>query len=306
MSKTLAHVQRGFGSVRPYLHGPSDLPSFLQKTFDAAVLETNQDGPTLLQIGDSLVWVEAGELPPGVAPGLARSTSTWRTSIRSTRAPSISGHAASPRRKTSPTTSARRASSIEEGIRGGCRPTGDRRGERRWARLRRKDEPVAMRLNHAIVAARDGGGAARFVAEILGLPAPVRVGPFTLVQMGDTSLDFVDSTRDRGPHYAFLVNEDEFDGSSPGSANATSRTGPTHTEKSAGASMPGTAGAECTSTTRTVTCWKSSPGHTEAAGRPRRTSIRCSRRAGETRRVGCEAAPQRAMWSVTPIVDTGR
>ena len=67
MSKTLAHVHRGFGSVRPYLHGPSDLPSFLQKTFDAVVLETNQDGPTLVQIGDSLVWVEAGELPPRVA-----------------------------------------------------------------------------------------------------------------------------------------------------------------------------------------------------------------------------------------------
>ena len=32
------------------------------------MLETYQDGPTLVQIGDSLVWVEAGELPPGVAP----------------------------------------------------------------------------------------------------------------------------------------------------------------------------------------------------------------------------------------------
>lgn len=68
MSNTLIHVHRGFGSVRPYLHGPADLPNFLEKTFDAVVLENNQDGPTLLQIGDSLVWVEAGELPPHVTP----------------------------------------------------------------------------------------------------------------------------------------------------------------------------------------------------------------------------------------------
>ena len=54
--------------MRPYLHGPIDLPRFLEKTFDAVILEENQDGPTLLQIGDSLVWVEAGELPPNVTP----------------------------------------------------------------------------------------------------------------------------------------------------------------------------------------------------------------------------------------------
>ena len=64
MSKNLAHVQRGFGCVRPYLHGRDDLPGFLEHVFGALVLERNQDGPTLVQIGDSLVWVEAGELPP--------------------------------------------------------------------------------------------------------------------------------------------------------------------------------------------------------------------------------------------------
>jgi PhnB protein len=68
MSTTLIHVHKGFGSVRPYLHGPIDLPSFLQKTFNAVILDINQDGPTLLQIGDSLVWVEAGELPSHVEP----------------------------------------------------------------------------------------------------------------------------------------------------------------------------------------------------------------------------------------------
>lgn len=64
----LSYVQRGFGVVRPYLHGPIDLPQFLQKTFDAVEVERNENGPTLLQIGDSLVWVEAGELPPHISP----------------------------------------------------------------------------------------------------------------------------------------------------------------------------------------------------------------------------------------------
>lgn len=68
MSDALVHVHKGFGSVRPYLHGPVDLPEFLQTTFDAVVLERNEDGPTLLQIGDSLLWVEAGALPPDVTP----------------------------------------------------------------------------------------------------------------------------------------------------------------------------------------------------------------------------------------------
>ena len=68
MSSPLSHVQRGFGSVRPYLHGPEDLPRFIEKAFNAVILERNEEGPTLLQLGDSLVWVEAGELPSRVQP----------------------------------------------------------------------------------------------------------------------------------------------------------------------------------------------------------------------------------------------
>jgi catechol 2,3-dioxygenase-like lactoylglutathione lyase family enzyme len=71
---------------------------------------------------------------------------------------------------------------------------------------------MALRLNHTIVAARDKDAAARFVAEILDLPAPVSVGPFAVMQVGDTSLDFIDSGDEIAPqHYAFLANEDEFD-----------------------------------------------------------------------------------------------
>jgi catechol 2,3-dioxygenase-like lactoylglutathione lyase family enzyme len=71
---------------------------------------------------------------------------------------------------------------------------------------------MALQLNHTIVAARDKDAAARFAAEILGVPDPVPVGPFAVMQVGDTSLDFMDSDGAIEPqHYAFLANEDEFD-----------------------------------------------------------------------------------------------
>jgi hypothetical protein len=68
MSNSLGHVHRGFGTVRPYLHGPHDLPTFLEKTFGGQIVETNPGGPTLVQVGDSLIWVEAGDLPESVMP----------------------------------------------------------------------------------------------------------------------------------------------------------------------------------------------------------------------------------------------
>ena len=64
----MSHIRNGFGSVRPYLHGPSELPGFVQQTFDAVEVERNDEGPVLLKIGDSLIWIEAGELPPHIAP----------------------------------------------------------------------------------------------------------------------------------------------------------------------------------------------------------------------------------------------
>src|SRR5688572_33487188 len=68
MNTTLPHVHKGFGSVRPYLHGPEDLPRFIEQTFEARILEVNDEGPTLLQVGDSLIWVEAGQLPAHIEP----------------------------------------------------------------------------------------------------------------------------------------------------------------------------------------------------------------------------------------------
>ncbi len=73
---------------------------------------------------------------------------------------------------------------------------------------------MAITLNHTIVHAKDRRASAAFLAEMLGLGAPESYGPFMVVQVGDTSLDFADDHAPRGfqrQHFAFLVSEDEFD-----------------------------------------------------------------------------------------------
>jgi catechol 2,3-dioxygenase-like lactoylglutathione lyase family enzyme len=71
---------------------------------------------------------------------------------------------------------------------------------------------MAVRLNHTIVAAHDKDTAAMFLTEILGLPAPSLFGPFAVVRVGDASLDYIDADGEiTSQHYAFLVNEIEFD-----------------------------------------------------------------------------------------------
>ena len=72
---------------------------------------------------------------------------------------------------------------------------------------------MAIRLNHTIVAARDKQTAAKFLTEILGLPAPSLVGPFAVVRVSDdTSLDYIDGEGEiTSQHYASLVDENEFD-----------------------------------------------------------------------------------------------
>jgi catechol 2,3-dioxygenase-like lactoylglutathione lyase family enzyme len=72
---------------------------------------------------------------------------------------------------------------------------------------------MPAKLNHTIVAARDKKRSALFLAEILGLDAPMLLGPFAVVKVGDElTLDFIDSEGAIAPqHYAFLVTETEFD-----------------------------------------------------------------------------------------------
>ena len=71
---------------------------------------------------------------------------------------------------------------------------------------------MPVRLNHTIVSCSDQQASAAFLAEILGLAAPTRFGHFAVVQVAnDVSLDFLQAARVHPQHYAFLVDEDEFD-----------------------------------------------------------------------------------------------
>jgi catechol 2,3-dioxygenase-like lactoylglutathione lyase family enzyme len=73
---------------------------------------------------------------------------------------------------------------------------------------------MTVQLNHTIVSAKDSKASALFLTEVLGLDkAPVAIGPFVLVTVGERlTLDFLTVDGDVTPqHYAFLVNEAEFD-----------------------------------------------------------------------------------------------
>lgn len=73
---------------------------------------------------------------------------------------------------------------------------------------------MAIRLDHTIVMARDRDASARFLTEILGLAPPRCIEPFAIVQVSaETTLDFINGEDGAiaTQHYAFLVNEDEFD-----------------------------------------------------------------------------------------------
>lgn len=67
-------------------------------------------------------------------------------------------------------------------------------------------------LNHLIVPARDKYVSAKFIADILGVPVEPPWGHFVPVRTSnDVTLDFVDSKDVRTQHYAFLVDDSEFD-----------------------------------------------------------------------------------------------
>lgn len=73
---------------------------------------------------------------------------------------------------------------------------------------------MAVQLNHTIVHALDPEASARFLTELLGLPAPHPFGPFVVVELSNgVSLDFIGAEAHELiiEHYAFLVDEAEFD-----------------------------------------------------------------------------------------------
>ena len=73
---------------------------------------------------------------------------------------------------------------------------------------------MAIHFNHTILSARDSEASAKFLTEILGLPAATRWGPFQMVTTAnDANLDYMKVSGEITPqHYAFLVSEAEFDG----------------------------------------------------------------------------------------------
>lgn len=77
MSAEPRHVRHGIGSVRPYVYGPVELLDFVRDVFGASELERHEFGPDSfhveLKLGDSIIVIEAGQLPPDVPP--------WKCSI---------------------------------------------------------------------------------------------------------------------------------------------------------------------------------------------------------------------------------
>lgn len=73
---------------------------------------------------------------------------------------------------------------------------------------------MPAQLNHTIVWCRNQQQAARFLADILGRPAPRKFAHFDVVELDNgVSLDFADAAGEIAPqHYAFLISEEDFDG----------------------------------------------------------------------------------------------
>jgi len=73
---------------------------------------------------------------------------------------------------------------------------------------------MSVQFNHTIIDARDNESAARFLADMLGRPAPVRCGRFMVVELDNgVSLDFASSEDEEiaSRHYAFLVDDATFE-----------------------------------------------------------------------------------------------
>ena len=76
---------------------------------------------------------------------------------------------------------------------------------------------MAVRLDHTIVSSRDKHASAAFLARVLGVGTPAEFGHFVTVEVANgVSLDFDDATDIRSQHYAFLVDDEDFDPSSTG------------------------------------------------------------------------------------------
>jgi catechol 2,3-dioxygenase-like lactoylglutathione lyase family enzyme len=72
---------------------------------------------------------------------------------------------------------------------------------------------MATQFNHTIVSCSNQDVSAKFLADMLGRPAPARCGHFHVVALDNgVSLDFANAEGPIQPqHYAFLISEADFD-----------------------------------------------------------------------------------------------
>jgi catechol 2,3-dioxygenase-like lactoylglutathione lyase family enzyme len=71
---------------------------------------------------------------------------------------------------------------------------------------------MTISLNHTIVHVTDAAGTAAFYVDILGLAPARSLAHFTIVQVGLSSLDLIETSSPiSSRHFAFLVSELEFD-----------------------------------------------------------------------------------------------
>ena len=71
---------------------------------------------------------------------------------------------------------------------------------------------MTVQLNHTIVPAHDKHASARFIAEILGIEVGGEVEPFVQVHLSNNvTLDYMNSAGFSSQHFAFLVDDDDFD-----------------------------------------------------------------------------------------------
>ena len=71
---------------------------------------------------------------------------------------------------------------------------------------------MTITLNHTIVHAHDARQTADFLCQMLALPPARRLAHFTVVEVGPTSIDLIETDRPiSSRHFAFLVSEAEFD-----------------------------------------------------------------------------------------------
>lgn len=71
---------------------------------------------------------------------------------------------------------------------------------------------MAIRLDHTIVPAKDKEASARFFARLMGLRYEGTHGPFAPVRVNEAlTLDFANYGNFESHHYAFHIDEEEFD-----------------------------------------------------------------------------------------------